>query len=99
MSKSNDLLLKKVSLFLNTDAKNIESMEQLSFLPCESIKEISATDSEKLRIQMNISMIKELAEIDLQMNEAEISQAGFDLFSFEKWVIAARIITTMESGR
>jgi len=97
MSELEEILLKKARTFMIEEASTIRHVEQLLTLPCYNIKEISEVDSGKIKTLLNINNIKELAEIDIDNAKGKIKEAKWDFSTFEKWVIAAKIITRISN--
>ncbi|MHA1279669.1 MAG: ADP-ribosylation factor-like protein [Candidatus Helarchaeota archaeon] len=93
MSEAEEILIKKALLFLTEDVERPARIEELAELPCYYLREISDINSGKLRAVMNINNIKELAKVDIEQEKERIKMNGWKPFEFERWVLAARVIS------
>jgi len=96
MNKAEDILFKRAFTFLKEEIERPQSLEQLLSLPCDVLNEISEQDNQKLKT-LNINNIKELAEFDLDAQKDAIRQEKLSFSTFERWMLAARIISRISN--
>ena len=92
MAEFRENLRRRARAFFKEEMWVPKSLDQLSTLSCDYLKEVSQETSEKLKTDFGIKNINELAQVDVDENREEIEQYGWDFTDFEKWVLAARII-------
>ncbi|MHA1266495.1 MAG: ADP-ribosylation factor-like protein [Candidatus Helarchaeota archaeon] len=90
-------LLQKALGFFKNEVSEPRTLEDLSSLPCYTLKGITEEISGKLRADLNITNIQTLANYDHIKNKELLKKLGFNIFNFEKWVLAARVITRISN--
>lgn len=96
MNEAEDFLLKRALTFIKAEIAQPKSLNELLSLPCNVLNEVSEQDSQKLKA-INVNNIKELAEFDLNTQKHVIKQSKLSISNFERWMLAARIISRISN--
>ena len=96
MNETEDFLLKRALTFIKAEIEQPQSLDELLSLPCNVLNEVSEQDSQKLKA-LNVNSIKELAEFDLDRQKHAIKQSKLSISIFERWMLAARIISRISN--
>ena len=96
MNETEDFLLKRALTFIKAEIEQPQSLDELLSLPCNVLHEVSEQDSQKLKT-LNINNIIELAEFDFDTQKDAIRQSKLSISTFERWMLAARIISRISN--